>query len=213
MKRTCFLLSSLILSLMFGCGWSSWRKFDYLNTSPTISFSSERSIALAVHDQRPQVLSKKSLPQHVGVLRGGFGNPFKASTASGMPLSDEMLQSISSSLRNKGFSITQVKLTPWEKQEEALEKLKNTGAERIILITLKEWRSNTYQYTALYYDAELKVYDNKKEFLAKSRVSGDQNLGGSVLDPPSSAKKNVPLSTKEKLSKLLNKPDVQNALH
>jgi len=41
-----------------------------------------------------------------------------------------------------------------------MNKLKVTGAKRLLLLTINEWRSDTYSNTSLYYDVVLTVMDN-----------------------------------------------------
>src|SRR5690349_16603822 len=69
-------------------------KQSYDEVIPKIEATANRSIVVATHDQRPYIVSGEAKPEVVGVKRGGFGNPFPVSTASGRPLADDMTQVI-----------------------------------------------------------------------------------------------------------------------
>jgi len=78
-------------------------KQSYDEVVPNIKAISNRSIVVATHDQRPYIVSGEAKPEVVGIKRGGYGNPFLVSTASGRPLADDMTKVICNGLQRKGF--------------------------------------------------------------------------------------------------------------
>jgi hypothetical protein len=77
-----------------------------------------------------------------------------------------------------------------------------TRSERVALVLIQEWKSDTYQNTALSYDVTLQVYDEAGKKLAENRISGRDDLGGSAWNPPSHARTAIPAAYKKKLEDL-----------
>ncbi|WPB56620.1 hypothetical protein [Xylophilus sp. GOD-11R] len=55
-----------------------------------LSLSSRGSVAVGVHDERPEVVSGARDPSVVGVARGGLGQPFDIATGSERPLAEDI---------------------------------------------------------------------------------------------------------------------------
>jgi hypothetical protein len=115
-------------------------------------------------------------------------------TRSGKSLADDFRRAIVSALQNKGVSVTEVEIQPSFSRSRAREALVRTGAEKLILLTLREWKSDTYNRTALTYDVELTVLDSVGSMLAKTTLKGRDNLGGSFWNPPDHARDAIPNS-------------------
>jgi hypothetical protein len=86
------------------------------------------------------------------------------------------------------------------------------GGDRVLLLTLKESKSDTYVGTGLLYDITLRVADRSGHGLAEKRLSGRDDLGASAWDPPGHACEAVPRAFKSKLEELLNDAAVTAAL-
>src|SRR6187549_591489 len=95
-------------------------------------------LALAVQDQRPYELSGAKRPNFVGLSRGGFGNPFDVTTQSGQPLASDISSSIVASMRGRGVEAKVVELKPGTPESEALSQLRAAGAQKSVLLTLRE---------------------------------------------------------------------------
>ena len=204
------LMTSISLIVVSGCAFG--HTVDYQNTLLPLSFSGDKTIAVAVHDQRPYVVSKESPVQYIGTTRGGYGNPFNALTESGKPLSDDIALSVAQALRKAGFNSVTLSLTPWENTEKAINQFKASQAVRLLLFTLKEWRTDTYFETFLFFNVTLQVFDRKSKELADSSIIGEKDMDGVSLDPGAEMSANTPGEYKEKFGKLLNDPKIQSAL-
>jgi hypothetical protein len=200
----------IIPLLAIGCAVGNRHRYDSVTVD--INMSSERNVAAATHDQRPYVRLDDKSPTFVGLSRGGYGNPFDVNTASGEALATDMTNSILSSLAAKGFRATAVIVTPEASEKVALEKLQETGAERLLLLTLLEWKSDTFEGTALIYDVSLKVFDQLGSELARKALQGRDDLGGSFWNPPGHAKKVVPSAFAQKLEILFSDSEIERAL-
>lgn len=198
--------------LLAACVSAVGNKHAYHSVVASIPASGTGQVAVATHDQRPYVLSGNKHPRFVGLSRGGYGNPFDILTDDGRPLADSMTQAIVNSLNQKGFRSVPVAVTASEAAATAREKLMRAGGERAVLLTLREWKSDTYQNTWLAYDVTLTVLDRTGQVVGESRLAGKDDLGGDFLNPPGHAKKVVPAAFKAKLEQLLGDPAVVTAL-
>jgi len=167
-------------------------------------------VAVGVQDRRPYVASRDKGPDFVGLSRGGFGNPFDVTTASGKPLADEMASVISQSLGQRGARVTIVHLPILDTQEEARQRLMRAGAPRGLHITIAEWKSDSYAGTGLIYDLLAIGYGAQGRKVGEHRVAGEDDLGGSM--GIQSAKGMLPAEMAKKLERLLNDPRLDAAL-
>lgn len=209
--NACRVAAGLALVLLLA-GCAVGNKIQYANGKPTIGISGTHAVAVASHDQRPYVVSGDKPVTFVGLQRGGFGNPFNVTTASGGPLADDFSTAIQSALDAKGYSATVVRVTPSESQETVASRLRAAGAERQVWLTLREWKSDTFNSTALIFDVSLRILDGSGAPLADESFSGREDLGGSMLNPPSHAKKAVPDAFRRKLEEWFSNPEIVRAL-
>jgi hypothetical protein len=92
--------------------------------------------------------------------------------------------------------------------EGAKSALMSTGAERLMLFTLREWKTDTMTRTGLWFDVTLDVFDAAGELLASRHISGQEIAGGSIV----SAEKDAQRLFGEKIGELLDNRDVASAL-
>ena len=164
-----------VLALLGGCAFG--QKIAYSDTVADVEATGNKSLALATHDQRPYVVSGNKEPRFVGISRGTYGNPFDVNTVSGAPLADEFSASISKSLDARGFKTSVVKVGAAQSRRATMEALRNATAERLVLVTLKEWKSDTYFRTSVLYDSTVAVYDPTGQELARATFKGEDNIG------------------------------------
>ncbi len=184
----------------------------YRNTVLNFKAGGNKSLGIATHDERVYVLSGEKEPDFVGLSRGGYGNPWDITTSSGKPLAEDVTAAIEQSLKKKGFAPVPVIVAAGDKQDTVLKKLTETKADRLLLIQMAEWKSDTYVSTGLFYDVIATVYDAQGKALAEKSIKGYDKLGGSFWDPPSHAKKAVPDAFARKFEELLNSTEIQDAL-
>ena len=202
-------VAAFIVVLFSGCAVG--QKINYHGTVADITASGTKTVGTATHDQRPYVLSGDKSPDVVGLMRGGYGNPFNVKTESGRPLADDITETVVASLTKKGFKAVPVIVLAKDSIDSVMEKLKANNGENLILLTLNEWKSDAYMNASLYYDVNLKIFDRTGNVLAESDIKGTDNLGGS-FNIVKYSKIVVPQTFKKKIEELLNNPDVVKAL-
>jgi hypothetical protein len=202
-----FLVGPILLA---ACAFGN--RHAYHTVTADLTSSGPGRISVATHDQRPYVVQKEKGPHFVGLTRGGYGNPFDVGTEDDRPLADGMTRAISKSLENKGFQPVPIFISPFESSESIRKMLLQDKVDRGILLTLREWKSDTHFDTSLLYDVTLSVLDRTGRVIAEKWIQGRDNLGADVLNPPGHAGEAVPKAFKAKLEELLNDPAVANAL-
>lgn len=187
-------------------------KYDYRSQGIDLEISSGREVAVGVLDQRSYVLTGDKTPQWVGLQRGGFGNPFGVHTASGAPLAFDMTEALVSALKRRGLEARAIHPAPSLSSESALEAMVESGAGRLLLVSMREWKSDTYSNVALHYDVEAEIFDGTGRSLGKNNVTGRRDLGGSAFNPPAHAKEAVPEAFGALMEELLGAEAIVNAL-
>jgi len=180
-----FLRLTAILSLgavVGGCVIG--RTYSYTDASVALQgVSSSGTVAVGVQDNRPYVTSGGKPDKFVGLMRGGFGNPFDVNTQSGDPLANEMRDALVKSLKEKRITVTPVLIGHSDSASTAKRTLVATNARRLVLVTLTEWKSDTMMNTSLHYDVALQVMDERGNSLATNKIKGNDNLGNLGLSP------------------------------
>ena len=179
MKR--FVISSLLLFSLGGCAFG--RHHAYHVGEPTLGHHGPGWVAVAVQDRRGDVVSGSKTEQFVGFSRGGYGNAFDVTTASGRALATDFADTVCHSLITNQYRVSYVQTSPRQSRPQVVAALANTGAPRLLLIEIKRWKSDTYNNTKLDYGLTAYVLDSQGNPLAVSDIDGDDALGGSFLDP------------------------------
>lgn len=204
------LLIAGLMVVLSGCAVGN--KHSYSDQIVNIPQASGQEVALAVHDQRPYVVSGNKTPDFVGLQRGGFGNPFDVRTLSGQPLAADMTAVILRSMTKAGFQVTPVTVAPTDSALAVDKRLGEAGSDRALVIRLTGWKSDTATNTALIYDFKALVIDKTGRVVSEKHISGRDNLGGSFWNPPKHAKAAAPNAFKVKIEEALNSRDIASAL-
>jgi hypothetical protein len=171
-----------MLAILGGCAFG--RTYSYSDVPIGMQgVSSAGTVAVGVQDARPYVVSGNKGESFVGLMRGGFGNPFDVNTQSGGPLAVEIRDAIVRSLKARGVAAAGVAIPVSDSDSGARQRLEAAEARRLVLVTLREWKSDTMMSTDLHYDLALAVYDDKGNALATHSIHGMDNLGNLGLSP------------------------------
>jgi hypothetical protein len=192
-----------------GCAYG--RRYAYHLGTPMVEQGRAMAIALAVQDQRESVNAGGS-PDFVGVSRGGFGNSFDVTTASGQPLAADFAVSIQRGLESAGYRVTPVRVMDRARTELVARTLAKTNAERLLAVTIDVWHSDTLNRSWLHYGVRLRVFDAGGHELGRAAVSGSDVLGSAFQDRENIAELAMPRACVQKLEKLLNDPAIKRAL-
>ncbi|HBM87997.1 MAG TPA: hypothetical protein DD437_05605 [Rhodobiaceae bacterium] len=199
-----------LVGLLAGCAVGN--KVDYRAQSVSLNTGSQKAIALGVHDQRPYVLSGNKTPQFVGIQRGGWGNPFDVLTQSGGPLAQDFATSISSALTRSGATVT-AKAYPHSDSNDAVTKqLLALTADKYLLVSYQEWKTDSLMNTALIYDITARVLLRDGTVVAQNHLSGRDKISGNVTGDQTRANDTVPAAVSRKLQLLLGDKEIIAAL-
>lgn len=194
------------------CGCAVGVQHDYTIYNVELDIETTESVAVAVHDQRPYIISGDKSENFVGLSRGGFGNPFDVVTKSGKTLAEDMAETIADDFREMGIEAEEVGVVPTDSEQAARDNLQASNKSRSILVTLREWKADTYSATRLIYDIAARVFSQTGEELASNELRGEDDLGSGGIDAPAHSRKVIPLAFKEKLESLFGDPGVRAAL-
>jgi hypothetical protein len=197
-------------AVLSGCAVKNTYRFA--DVQAALSASGTQTVAVAVVDRREYVVSGEKEPSFVGLMRGGYGNPFNVRTASGKPLAATVNDAVCSSLRAKGYDPVPVQTVVGENDAEVRNKLGATASKLGLLVDIHHWKSDTYVDVILGYRLAVRVLSPAGETLATHEVEADENLKGSAMNPPKYARKVIPEAFKKSLESLLNQEQVAAAL-
>ena len=198
----------VLVILLQGCAVGNRYNFSDVRADLQVVSANVKHVAIATSDQRKVVLSGECAPTYVGMQRAGFGNPWRVNTESGLPLADDLTKAVSESLSKKGYNSLPVYVKYSDDQSRILELLRERKAERTLLFIIKKWESDTFMNIGVDYEIELTVYNVELVKLASASIAENKDLPGSFWDPPSAARKEIPIAFKKALETLLNDPKV-----
>lgn len=210
MKRAAVVMMLAAGAALGGCAVGN--KHAYTGATPELAVSGTRVAVVAVRDARAYVLSGRRAPDYAGLTRGGFGDPRDILTESGNPLAADFGTTIAAALRAKGFKTTVLEGSVPGSPEGIAAAVKKAGAERMAIVILVEWKSDTYMSTDLIYDLALRLYDDAGKELGATRLTGRDNLGGDAVNPPGHAKTAVPAAYRRILEQLFSAQPIVNSL-
>lgn len=196
------------MGMLTGCAVGVTHRYDSASVNVQVK---EEKLALGVVDRRPYVVSKDKPETFVGLSRGGFGNPFDVNTMSGQPLATDMGRALEDSLAAKGTTVNLVAIPAGASRDDAIKALAASGTKSV-LVSLAEWKSDTFQSVALVYDVHLMVLDPHGETLADKRITGRDDLGSGGLNPPAYSGQVVPAAFQRKMEELFSSPGIADAL-
>lgn len=206
------LASTIILASATLVGCAVGNQHAYHETAPQTIARTDKTVTIASHDQREYVRSGRSQPDLVGMQRGGFGNPFDVRTESGRTLSAEFTAAMRGALERSGVRVIAVETKATEDERSVSASLKAAKGERLLLLAIREWLSDSMVNTELSYDLQLTITDASGKLLATKVHAGKRDLGGSAMNPPGHAKAVMPGAFKDAVEALLNSPEVVSAL-
>lgn len=201
----------LIGSLLGGCAVGN--KYMIADIQPQFEATGNYSVVVASLDQRKFIVDKTSPDTYVGMVRGGYGNPFNATTVSGLPFSDDVSQSICNALIRKGFKATVISVESDLSEEKVLDRLLANKDDRALLVIIQKWESDSFYNLNVGYDLILKIIDKDGTILATANTKDDVSVPGNIwIGSLEMSKTEVPNIFKKSIESLLNNPDVVKVL-
>ncbi len=206
-SRLSTLLLAITASLGIGCAVG--------NTSPVtappsfaLDYTGAGEVSVAVHDQRPDVLSGDRKETLIGHQRSLFGIPYPVNSTSGKPFAADLAGLIARGLSARGTRATVVTASPFKSEDVAIDQLEATGSNRLLLFQVMEWNQDTYSQTTLHYDIRLAVFDKQGILLGQAALAGGDELNAAQRPE----RRNIAAATADILQGLLAAKPVVAAL-
>ncbi len=174
----------------------------------TLHVPGEGEIAIAVRDQREDVLSGHRKESLYGHQRSLYGIPYPVNTASGHPFASDLANQVASALRAGGATVKVVPASAFKPEDRTIDALVATGASRLLLFTIKEWDADRYSTITLHYDISLDVFGHDGHKITESAVKGEDDLKPAGRPE----RRSLPAATADLLNTLLSDKQVAAAL-
>ncbi|MBU2652088.1 MAG: hypothetical protein KKA81_14255 [Bacteroidetes bacterium] len=157
------------------------------------------NLGIIIWDQRIQVTDRSQPESFLGYVRALVGIAYPYFPKCGMNFSDLMLEKIKNGYDKQGVSINTITSTPFETEEQILEKIKNYNHEKVLLIKLNKLHFDGYKTYDYIEDIELKLYDKQGERLFNKSIVEIIPLGS-----PAKLLKNIPIELQCIIENALN---------
>lgn len=161
-----------------------------------LELSTDETIAIAIQDRREYVVDGGKPETFVGLIRSRVGIPFDVHTTSTEPLATDLGNALVATLAFHKVKATYVRVTPDQSPEQVMSQVSKAGAQKALVITLLEWRTDTYQTTRMDFQFKAELFDASGRSVARQAISGSEALG----------RINASQVAEKKLSELLRGP-------
>lgn len=186
-------------------------RYDYRTGSAGVAQTGDARIAVAVTDLRGYVLSGDKPASFVGLQRGGFGNPYDVSTASGAPMAADFAELLRKSFAANGTSVEVIPLEPGADAGAALAAFRGGDADRLLLREMHEWKTDVHAQVTVHWHLTARVFDRPGRLLAEESVRGREGTGTSGLSDEAKGRI-ASAEASRRLGKLLSRPAIADAL-
>src|SRR5687768_14981474 len=208
-KRSAVVIVLLGMWVLGGCAVGQSHTFNYVPAERSEIGKGRVVMLFAVDDKRSYVVSGEEPATFVGEQRSGYGIPFNVTTSDKRPFATIVQETVQRDLEAAGFRVT----ASQEKPANLAAAAKSANARRALSVVINEFKSDTYTNISVHHDFEVIVYDAGGKELARDRISGEDVLPGSMLNPVKAAKQKVPGHFYEKIHALVTgNPKVVKAL-
>ena len=153
------------------------RTFDYRGARPALDISTDDAVAIAIQDRREYVVSGGKPESWVGLIRSRVGIPFDVHTTSNDALAADLGHALIETFGFHGVKATYVRVTPEIPVDEVMSRLGKAGGRKLLLITILEWRTDTYSTTRMDFQFRAELFDAGGLSLARHAVQGSEALG------------------------------------
>ncbi len=141
-----------------------------------ITVPTQNSLAIAALDSRPDVISGERQETFIGLSRSLYGIPYPVHTPSKKPFATELGTLAARGLKLGGTPPQVVTVSPYYGRPRAIESLKATSADRLLLIEIRDWWSDTLVHTDLNYDVSLTVLNAQGQELGSTSLIGHDSV-------------------------------------
>ncbi len=214
MKR-CFIRIFIVLSAMLLVTGCRGGRYDLTKSQLKVDIQGSGKVAIGVQDLRPFILDYTKPPTYIGIHRNGTGIPRDAGTSSGKTLAEDVATIIASSFGASGFEVERFSLSPNADLQSSLKRLESSAYNKIVVLTLNQFRSDSWMEVELQWAITMQVYDGKGKLLAEKDSTGTveglkRNYTGSISG--GQAQKALATKLTTILAELINAPECQRAI-
>ena len=142
-----------------------------------LELPTEGTLALAVLDSRPDVLSGDRRESFAGFKRSLYGIPHPLHAPGKQPLADYFAHHLARAFELGPATVEIVKVSPFKGSDDAVETLQASGANRLVLLEIRDWWSDTLVHTDLHYDLKLTVFNAEGQAMGSASSIGHDELG------------------------------------
>jgi len=199
MPRASLGIVTLSIVLLGGCAAGNTHTFNYVPTERSEVGKGVVVLLFAVDDQRPYIVSGEEPANFVGEQRSGYGIPFNVTTTDKRPFAQVVQETVQRDLEASGFRVTP---SP-QKAGDVPAAVSAANANRALMVLMREFKSDTYNNINFDYDFEAVVYDASGKELARNKLAGEEEIPGSLMNPPKAAKQKVPPRFYETIHRLI----------
>lgn len=171
-----------------------------------IALPTQGSLAIAVLDSRPDVVSGDRKETFIGLSRSLYGIPYPVHTRSKRPFATELADLAASAPKMGGTPPQVITVSPFYGRQRAIDALKGAVADRLVLIEIRDWWSDTLIHTDLNYSLSLSVLNGQGQELGSTSLIGHDSVGKKARPE----RRDIPTATNDILSSLFGaKPIVE----
>ena len=135
-------------------------------------------VAVAVIEARPYVLAGEESIKFLGTERGKWGERSPVETASGRPFAEVLAEQAAAILGQQGINAQPMPVKRKDTSEETvIATFLATGVQKLVLIRVREWNSESYTRVMARWNAEATVFDRSGTFLARRQTQGSEIVG------------------------------------
>lgn len=199
-------MSKLIISVLVMSLTACASMPDYRTANVNLNFKTNAKISVGVQDHRPYVLNHEQEESFAVTVRP-YGIPTHTFSASKRPIAIDLTDVLAKGLSGTGAVVTKMRIMPEENMGNILS---SAMSQKVVLLTLDSFKTDTYQGSDMLYDMTLRVISPKGVELAKRHIEGREYLGKSI-NVLSVIEENAPKALQKKIEQLFD-GDVAKAL-
>lgn len=162
----------VMMFMIFLIGGCRGGRYDLTKSQLKPDFNGSGRVAIGVQDRRPFVLDGMKPATFIGIHRNGVGVPRDVGTRSGKPLAEDIATIVASSLGATGFEGTKFLIAPDDNLESSLNKLESSAYDKIIVLSLEQFRSDSWAEVELQWAITMRVYNGLGKLLAEKDSTG-----------------------------------------
>ncbi|GMG84908.1 hypothetical protein LNKW23_41240 [Paralimibaculum aggregatum] len=175
-----FGLSSLFAAAALAGLAACANQYD-LGTADTAVPRTSGPVAITVIERRDSVLAGRKPPSFVGLQSLGVGEPLDVTTSSGQPLADDMAELLAAAFYRQQTETWVVRSSFGDTAADAFRAFLASPSDRLLLIEIREWQTDTLISVSATWDLVARVYDRDGTVLAEERERGSREWEETVI--------------------------------